>query len=226
MKQKLIAFAAAVFLLAACNNEKKAEGDNKETASAENKTETSDIKKDAPAGPPDSAAMAAMQKAWMDFATPGDMHKWMAKSAGTWSSDSVAQWMDPAAPPTYNKASSVEKVIMNGLYMEGSFTSNMMGMPMTGKSLTGYDKAKKKFVTSWIDNMGSGIVRMEGTYDEATKTLNMKGKQSDPGTGGESDIRQEQKWIDDNTYVLTMYGTGHDGVSEQKFMQGTFKRKK
>lgn len=226
MKQKLIAFAAAVFLLAACNNEKKADGDKKETSSAESKTEASDTKKDSPSGPPDSAAMAAMEKAWMDFATPSDMHKWMAKSAGTWSSDSVAQWMDPAEPPTYNKASSVEKVIMNGLYMEGEFTSNMMGMPMTGKSLTGYDKAKKKFVTSWIDNMGSGIVRMEGTYDEASKTLNMKGKQSDPVSGGETDIRQEQKWIDDNTYTLTMYGTGHDGKTEQKFMQGTFKRKK
>lgn len=109
--------------------------------------------------------------------------------------------------------------------MEGGFSSTMMGMPMTGKSLTGYDNAKKKFVSSWIDNLGSGIVRMEGTYDEATKTLHLKGKQSDPGTGGESDIRQEQKWIDDDTYVLSMYGTGHDG-KEQKFMEGTFKRKK
>ena len=58
------------------------------------------------------------------------------------------------------------------------------------------------------------------------KTLHLKGKQSDPGTGGESDIRQEQKWIDDDTYVLSMYGTGHDGKTEQKFMEGTFKRKK
>jgi hypothetical protein len=85
---------------------------------------------------------------------------------------------------------------------------------------------KKMFVSSWIDNLGSGIVRMEGTYDEATKTLNMKGKQSDPGQNKETDIRQEFKFTDDNTFVMTMYGTGHDGVTEQKFMEGTFKRKK
>ena len=134
--------------------------------------------------------------------------------------------MAPDAPPSYSKASSVEKVIMDCLYMEGGFSSTMMGMPMTGKSLTGYDNAKKKFVSSWIDNLGSGIVRMEGSYDEATKTLHLKGKQTDPVTGGETDIRQEQKWVDDDTYVLSMYGTGQDGKTEQKFMEGTFKRKK
>ncbi len=150
----------------------------------------------------------------------------ISRITGAWSCDSVAQWMAPDAPRSYSKASSVEKVIMDGLYMEGDFSSTMMGMPMTGKSLTGYDNAKKKFVSSWIDNLGSGIVRMEGSYDETTKTLHLKGKQSDPGTDGESDIRQEQKWIDDDTYVLSMYGTGHDGKTEQKFMEGTFKRKK
>lgn len=219
MKQKLLTFCAAAILLAACNNEEKTDGDKKEASAAEVKTDT-------PAGPPDSATQAKMMKAWEDFAKPGDMHKWMAKSAGTWSCDSVAQWMAPDAPPSYSKAGSVEKVIMDGLYMEGDYSSNMMGMPMTGKSITGYDNAKKKFVSSWIDNLGSGIVRMEGSYDEATKTLHLKGKQTDPVSGAETDIRQEQKWIDDDTYVLSMYGTGHDGKTEQKFMQGTFKRKK
>ena len=43
---------------------------------------------------------ATMMKAWMDFATPGDMHKWMAKSDGTWSGE-VKSYMNPkhiAAP--------------------------------------------------------------------------------------------------------------------------------
>jgi Protein of unknown function (DUF1579) len=44
-------------------------------------------------------------------------------------------------------------------------------------------------------------------------------------TGHDSDIRQENKFIDDNTYVMAMYGAGMDG-KEMKFMEGTFKRKK
>jgi Protein of unknown function (DUF1579) len=226
MKQKLIAFCAAALLFTACNNEKKADGDKKDTPATENKTTTTDGKPTAPAGPPDSATQAAMMQAWMDFATPGPEHAWMAKQAGTWVCDSVSQWMDPSQPPTKAKATDVISMGLNGLYQMTDFSSNMMGQPMNGKGLMGFDKMKKKFVLSWVDNMGSGIVRMEGTYDEATKILNMMGKQSDPGSKTETDIRQELKFHDDNSYTMAMYGTGHDEKSEQKFMEGTFKRKK
>lgn len=218
MKQKLLGFAALLLLLASCNNEKKADTGNKDAAATDSTTEKKDMK---PAAPLDSAAM---MKAWMDFATPGAMHQWMAGHAGTWEGE-ISQWMDPAAPPTKSKASSSVKSIMNGLYLTDQFSSDMMGQPFSGQAVMGYDNIKKKFVSTWIDNMGSGIIYMEGRYDEATKTLHLTGKQSDPATGGESDIRQEQKWLDNDTYVLSMFGTGPDG-KETKFMEGTFKRKK
>ena len=163
-------------------------------------------------------------KAWQDFMTPGPMHKWLASQVGTWEAE-VSQWMDPTAPPTKSKATDVVTMAMNGLYQVGNFSTNMMGMPMMGQSTLGYDNAKKWFVLSWIDNLGSGIVYMTGTYDEKTKTLNLKGKQTDPVTGLDSDIRQENKYLDDNTYTMAMYGAGMDG-KEMKFMEGTFRRKK
>ena len=163
-------------------------------------------------------------RAWQDFMTPGPMHQWLAKHAGTWTAE-LKQWMDPAAPPSQSTGSEVVTMAMNGLYQYADFSTEMMGMPMMGHSITGYDNAKKMFVVAWIDNLGSGIVVMTGHYDEATKTLQLKGKQTDPLTGQDSDIRQENKYIDDDTYIMTMYGAGMDG-KEQKFMEGTFKRKK
>ncbi len=50
---------------------------------------------------------AAMMKNWQDFMTPGDLHKWMAKTNGTWEGE-VTQWMDPKAPPTKAKATNVQ----------------------------------------------------------------------------------------------------------------------
>jgi hypothetical protein len=38
-------------------------------------------------------------------------------------------------------------------------------------------------------------------------------------------MREEMKTIDDNSYWMAIYGAGMDG-KEQKFMEGTFKRKK
>lgn len=222
MKQTMLALCAAVLFFTACNNEKKTDdGKKPETVSEEPKKDGNETTATTPAAPLDSAAQA---KAWMDYATPGEMHKWLAKQAGSWEGD-LNQWMAPGAPPTQSKGSEVVKLIMNGLYQEANFSSTMMGQPMTGHSLMGFNNMSKKFVSTWIDNFGSGIINMEGTYDDATKILSMKGKQSDPGAGKETDIRQEIKFTDDNNYTMTMYGTGPDG-KEMKMMEGVFKRKK
>jgi hypothetical protein len=132
--------------------------------------------------------------------------------------------MDPSNPQK-SKGTSVYSSIMNGLYQTGDFKAEMMGMPFQGHSITGYDNAKKQFVSTWIDNFGSGIIYMTGTYDEATKTLNLKGIQTDPVTGKDAFIRQEMKIINDDTYNLMMYGPAPDG-KEMLFMSGVYKRKK
>ena len=162
-------------------------------------------------------------KAYQEFMTPGQMHKWMAKLNGTWEAD-ITSYMNPASPDK-SKATNVTSTIMNGLYQVGDYTGNMMGMPFQGHSIMGYDNGKKMFVSTWIDNMGSGIIYLTGTYDEATKTLHLKGKQTNPMTGKDAGIREAMKIIDDNTYTLEMYGDGPDG-KEIKYMEGTFKRKK
>lgn len=170
------------------------------------------------------AQSAEEMKKYQDYMTPGAMHQWMAKHAGTWEAE-VSTWMDPSAPPSKAKATDMVTMTMNGLFQVGNFSSSMMGMPMTGQSTLGYNNATKMFVLSWIDNFSSGIISMTGTYDEKTKTLSLKGKQTDPISGKDTDIRQENKFIDDDTYTMTMYGAGMDG-KEMKFMEGTFKRKK
>jgi hypothetical protein len=213
----LMLSTATMIILFSCNNG----GDEKsKTTSADSISTTADVKKEAPPQM-DSAAMA---KAWQDFMTPGSMHKWMEKTNGTWEAE-LSQWMDPSVPPTKAKAINVQSLALGGRYAIGKFTSTMMGQPMEGMSTMGYDNGKKMFVSTWVDNMGTGIVHMSGTYDEATKTLHLKGHQTDPMTGKDSDIREEMKMIDDNTYTMAMFGAGMDG-KEMKFMEGTFKRKK
>ncbi|MFN8248930.1 MAG: DUF1579 domain-containing protein [Ferruginibacter sp.] len=219
MKQLTLTISTAALLLFSCNNgEVKTESTAKDSAAA---TTTTEPAKAPPAPMPDSATMA---KAWQDFATPGANHKWMEKMNGTWESE-VSQWMDPAAPPIKSKAVIVQSMLMGGRYASTKFTGTMMGAPFEGMGLMGYDNSKKLFVSTWIDNMGTGIIKMTGTYDEATKMLTLKGVQTDPISGKDTDIREEMKVIDDDSYTMSMYGTGLDG-KEAKFMEGTFKRKK
>ena len=161
------------------------------------------------------AQSEAEMKAWQEFMTPGDMHKWMAKANGTWTGD-VNTYMDPANP-TKSTATATFKMIFNGLYQLGEYSGNMMGQPFEGQGILAYDNAKKQFINTWIDNMGSGVVYMTGTLDDKANTLYLRGTQTDPVTKNDTNIRQEIKFINDDTQTITMYGPGPGG-KEMKMM--------
>ena len=189
MKRIVFSLSLVAFIFTSCNNETKTESTATDTTAAATTT-------------PEAPAMdsPAMAKAWENFMTPGEMHKWMASHAGTWDAE-VTSFM-PGAEPSTSKATEVVKMVMNGLYQEGNLSGTMMGMPFTGKSIMAYDNAKKQFALSWIDNLGSGLMILTGQYDAATKTMHLHGTQTDPATGKDSKVRQEQKFIDDDLLFL------------------------
>ncbi|MEO6669068.1 MAG: DUF1579 domain-containing protein [Ferruginibacter sp.] len=162
--------------------------------------------------------------AWKAYMTPGIPHKMLAKSTGTWNEE-VTMWMAPGAAPEKSKAVAENKMIMNGLYQESITKGTMMGMPFEGKSIVGYDNAKKVFVSSWIDNMGSGIMHMEGPWDDATKSMNLTGTCADPMSGKIMTVRETFRIVDDNTQMMEMYMPGPDG-KEFKTMEIKFTRSK
>lgn len=219
MKHFTLTICTAAILLFSCNN--KTEKTTEATADTTKMTEQP-VAKDNPAPAPDSATM---MKNWEAYMTPGDIHKMMASWDGTWESESTS-WMAPGAPPQVSKGTSVNKMAMGGRYQISNHKGNMMGQPFEGMSMTGYDNAKKIFVSTWIDNMGTGIMKMEGPWDEATKSMTLTGKCVDPMTGGgkEMELREVFRIIDDKTQTMEMYGPGPDG-KEFKMMVLKFTRK-
>jgi len=222
MKKISLIICSAALLISACNSKKTEEKDKttKDTTAGATTTTTSDTKVE-PMTMPDSATM---MKNWQAYMTPGEPQKMLAKSDGKWISE-VTMWQKPDAPPQKSTGMCVNKMILGGRYQEGTNTGNMMGMPFEGRSITGYDNAKKVYVSSWIDNMGTGIMNMEGVWDDASKSIVMKGKGVDPMTMKESDYREVFKIVDDNTQMMEMYGPGPDG-KETKMMEIKFTRKK
>ena len=162
-------------------------------------------------------------KAWTDYMTPGDMHKMMASWDGDWEGD-VKMWMAPGQEPTVSKASSVNKMILGGRYQESRTSGNFGGMPLEGISTMAYVNSKKKFINTWIDNFGTGMMFMEGVWNPSTKTIEFTGKALDPLVSKDVKMRQTIKIIDDNTQLMEMYTTP-DGGKEFKTMEITMKRK-
>jgi hypothetical protein len=161
----------------------------------------------------------------MAYAAPSDVHKMMATWGGDWSAE-ISTWMDPAAPPMKTMVKTVNKMILGGRYLVSNNTGSMMGMPFEGVSTMGYDNAKKQFVSTWIDNMGTGIMTMTGIWNESTKTIESKGSMvnAEAGDGSEMSCRETMQVIDDKTQLMTMYCPGKDG-KEMKMMEIRYSRK-
>jgi hypothetical protein len=164
------------------------------------------------------------QEAWMSYMTPGNFHQMIAKDNGTWTAD-MTMWSAPDSPAVKTTGMVENSMILGGRYQQSKHTSSMWGMPFEGISTTGYDNAKKKFVSTWVDNMGTGIMTMEGTYDSTTRTMKLEGKCFDPATGKDCTMREEFTYVDDNTQKMQMFTTS-GGVKEFKNMEMTFTRKK
>lgn len=161
-------------------------------------------------------------KAMMNAATPGESHQMLAKSAGAWTG-TVTMWMQPGAPPTVSQAQATNEMIMGGRYLKSTNSGNVMGMPFEGVGITGYDNTKKQFVNSWIDNMGTGIMTMSGTWDAASKSIVYTGSMADPVSGKDMAFREVWKFVDNDHQVMEMYNQV-DG-KEIKSMEIKYTRK-
>lgn len=223
MKKTILTICSATVLLLSCNNSgetKENKTDSPSTSTAI--TTTTEPKKEEAWVPVDSATM---MKAMMDYATPGEMHKMLAASNGTWKTD-ITMWDHAGAPAVKSTGTAVSTMIMGGRYQSSKHTGNMMGMPFEGQSITSYDNAKKKFVSSWIDNWGTGIMMMEGNWDAVTKTMTMAGTMPDIcRPGKECAMREIFTMVDNNTQKMEMYGPDPKTGKEFKTMEIILTRK-
>ena len=163
-----------------------------------------------------------MQK-WMEYMTPGKEHQELASMDGDWVYTSK-MWMDPSAPPTESSGTASCEMLMGGRYSRMTVKGNIMGMDFTGESITAFDNAKKIWISTWIDNFGTGILYMEGKYDEATKKVIYRGKAVDPMTGMDEEMVETIRMIDADTYEMEMFNV-KDG-KEVRNMQLVYTRKK
>jgi hypothetical protein len=184
----------------------------------------------APATTTVSPNEAEMMKQMMELAKLNDNHKLLADLAGSWSTS--VKMMEPGKEPTLSKGSVTYKSIMNGRYVIGDHTGSMK-MPgadgkmkdftFKGMSTDGYDNVKQKFASSWMDNMGTGILMFEGTYDPATKTFTYTGEM-EVVPGMKTPVRSVVKVTDKNHRTFEWYE--NRGGQEMKTLEIDYTRKK
>jgi hypothetical protein len=173
------------------------------------------------AGTPD---MAEMMKKMEELAAPGPEHKTLASLAGEWEAEARCYMAGPDSPPTVTKGVNKGSMILGGRFLQEEFDGDMMGKKFHGVGLTGYDKLNKKFISTWIDDMGTGILVSEGTCDASGKVLTLNGKMDDAMTGEKGkEVRLVTRIISPNKHIFEMHDVALGEKS--KVMEITYVRK-
>ena len=158
----------------------------------------------------------------MKMGMPGPQHARLKEAVGTWNTETKS-WMGPGEP-SISKGVTVFTMILGDRYLQEDFTSSFGGMEFKGRGIYGFDNAKQKYTSAWCDNMSTGLMTMVGTYDEATKTMTLKGE-AEMTPGKKTQMRIVEKRIDKDTCLMEMYST-EPGAKEMKTMEIKYTRDK
>lgn len=150
-----------------------------------------------------------MQK-YMQAGAPGEMHRLLNQSIGSWEAKTTA-WMTPGAPPQESTGFAVVTGVMSGRFTRTAYTGSLGAMPFMGEGLYGYNNATRSFESTWIDSMTTGMLVMKGAYDAAKKELTWTGSYTDPIDAKVHKVRSVERTIDADTRISEMYGEGPDG---------------
>jgi len=174
---------------------------------------------------PASMSQDDMMKAYAAAAAPGAAHAMLAKSAGRWNA-TVKSWQDPNGEPMVSTGTEETTMIFDGRYLESHFRGSMMGQPYEGRGTMGFDNGKQKYVGTWFDSMGTGIMSYEGDYDAAKKELVCRGSYVDPVMKMESKVRLVTRFISDDQHVFEFWGPDPSSGKELKWMEISYTRAK
>lgn len=187
------------------------------TAADATKSAAKDGMKDAKAAMPTDAKMTAeqekMMKAWEAAGKLGENHKNLGYLAGEWNI-TTRFWQGPGAPAQESTGKSRFEPVLGGRFMHETVEGNMMGKPFQGTSYIGYDNTKKKYVTTWMDNMSTGVFKFEGESKDSGKTITSTSEFMCPMTGQPKSVRQVMKKMGKNKVMVEHFekdaATGKD----------------
>jgi hypothetical protein len=172
-----------------------------------------------------------MMKQMMEMSKLNENHKLLGDMNGSWNY-TIKMWMnpDPNAKPQESKGTATRKSAMGSRYIIMDVTGKMQmpgedgkmkDMQFKGMAVEGYDNVKQKFVSSWIDNMGTGIHLSEGTYDPASKTFTFT-SEMEMMPGMKMPVREVLKMTDKDHMMMEWYET--HGGQEKKTMEIAYTR--
>lgn len=172
----------------------------------------------------DAEAEAEALAAYLVAATPGAEHDRLASLEGAWTV-SGKFWTEPGAAPIVATHSSTMRMALGNRYLIEELDGALWGEEFRGMGITAYDNVEQRYVTTWIDNMSTGVLILTGEYDREADAVIMTGHYTDPVSEERQALRSVERVTEDGARVYEHWEVSEDGV-EFKVMELVYRRKK
>ena len=170
-----------------------------------------------------TACRAQTQDPWIIYNTPSEVHNMLGKYNGDFVLD-ISMWMGNEKEPKVFNIVAVNRMILEGRFLEIAQAGNMGDAPYKALTTIGYNTSSKKFYLTSLTNMGTGILYLEGNGDQNARVANVTGEMFDPESKKPIKVRQKLSFIDDNNLLIENFDTS-TGKQEKKTVEYRFKRK-
>lgn len=147
--------------------------------------------------------------------TPTKEHELLKKLAGDW--DVVMHIMGQEMPGKEHN-----ELVSGDLWLTTTFKADMGGSMFEGHGILGYDKAKKKYVSVWVDPSRTDMDMTESSIEGTTRvgSTMMMGM-----TGEKVKTKVVEDMPNDNKRILTFNQTDQNG-KEMEMMRIVYTRAK
>lgn len=157
-------------------------------------------------------------QACMMAGVPGKQHQFLARQVGSWHGKQK-MWMTPDSEAMASECTTTLSTIMDGRFTKLETTGEIPGMgPFNGFAIAGYDNVSQKFVSSWIDNHGTGIMQGTGELSADGKTLTWTYAFNCPLTKKPAVMREVETFVSDSKMTLEMFTNDPKSGKEYKMM--------
>ena len=133
---------------------------------------------------PSAISEQEMMAQWQAAMTPGASHARLTPMVGTWRAKTTIT-IAPGAPPEVHDGTSVHRFVLGGRYLEQNYKGTSMGMPFEGIGYTGFSNVQQRYVGTWMDSFGTGVMHSVGVgrptderIDAVAEAIDPSGKKS------------------------------------------------
>jgi hypothetical protein len=172
----------------------------------------------------DPEAEAEALAAYLIASSPGPEHQRLASLEGSWAVTGRF-WTEPGSLPITAVHSASLRMDLGGRYLIEELEGALWGEEFRGLGITAFDNVAEEYVTTWIDNMSTGILILRGTYDRDSDAVVMRGEYTDPVTQQTRSLRSVERITPDGARVYEHWELAADGT-EYKVMELTYRRKR